>query len=172
MSDQKQLAQLFAAHAKQVQRFFQRRLGRADAQDLNQEVFLRLLRLKDLESIADPQGYLFTVAANLLRERTHSATYRRLQARLPIEAVLEAPELAVESSAEGELDRDFLLHRLQTAVDQLLPQDRQILTLIYKERLTYREIAQRLQMSKSAVEHAVGRAIGRCRKLMDLEENS
>src|ERR1044071_5441461 len=97
MADRNRLHQLFTAHAGQVVDFLRRRLARTtDAQDISQEVFLRMLRVEDLSSIRDPQGYLFTVANNLRRERFYTEGMDRNRARVPLEKAIEAePELEV-----------------------------------------------------------------------------
>ena len=60
---------LFARHRTALQAFFFRRLRtKADAADLAQEVYLRILRVNDPDTIRNPQAYLFAVAGNLLKE--------------------------------------------------------------------------------------------------------
>src|SRR5687767_659277 len=62
-------ATIFAKHQTLLTRFFRRRVSHTwDAQDLTQEVYLRLLRADERELIRNPEGYLRTVANNLLRE--------------------------------------------------------------------------------------------------------
>ena len=57
---------LFARHRTALQAFFFRRLRtKADAADLAQEVYLRILRVNDPDTIRNPQAYLFAVAGNL-----------------------------------------------------------------------------------------------------------
>src|SRR5271168_3636587 len=75
------------AYRGALQAFFYRRLrNKADAADLVQEVYLRMLRVSDPEAIHNPEAYLFTVAANLLKE---NAVADRRQAQ---EVAVEAPE--------------------------------------------------------------------------------
>jgi DNA-directed RNA polymerase specialized sigma24 family protein len=63
------IERLFAEqYAALVGFFYRRTRSKADAPDLAQEVYLRMLRVKDLDSIQSPQSYLFTVASNLLKE--------------------------------------------------------------------------------------------------------
>ena len=51
------------AYRGALQAFFYRRLRtKADAADLVQEVYLRMLRVSDPEAIRNPEAYLFTVA--------------------------------------------------------------------------------------------------------------
>jgi len=42
----------------------------ADVPDLIQEVFLRLLRVPDRETIRNPQAYLYTIAGHVLHQYT------------------------------------------------------------------------------------------------------
>src|SRR5262245_52939191 len=59
----------FRQYAGPLHRFLAKRLGRPqDVDDLAQEVFVRLLRLERPELVRKPQAYLFSVAANLVRE--------------------------------------------------------------------------------------------------------
>lgn len=168
MSDLKLMHQLFAAHAKQVRGFFRRRVAeRNDVPDLSQEVFLRLLRLQNLDSIEDPQRYLFTVASNLLYERAHSQAQRARPTRVPIEEVLDAPELAAEMSADQELDTEKQVLQLRRILQSLPAREREALVLVYEERQSYREIARRWGVSRTAVEKVVSRATARCRQYMN-----
>src|SRR5258706_13391568 len=51
--------------------YFQRRVGgRDEAEDLTQEVFLRLVRRLDVETIDNPEAFVFRTAINLLRARS------------------------------------------------------------------------------------------------------
>src|ERR1700688_2828950 len=67
---------LFAEHRNALQAFFYRRIkAKHDAADLVQEVYLRILRVKDTDAIRNPEGYLYTVATNLVYE--HSVLAQR-----------------------------------------------------------------------------------------------
>src|SRR5262245_42553709 len=67
-----QLSALSQRYRPILARFFQRRIRPdSDIDDLIQEVFARLARRGDLGEIAHIEGYLFEVAANLIRERAH-----------------------------------------------------------------------------------------------------
>ena len=60
---------LFAEHRRALQAFFYRRIRtKADAPDLVQEVYVRMLRVSDIHAIRDPERYLYTVASNLAKE--------------------------------------------------------------------------------------------------------
>ena len=71
MADPKRslVERLFAEHRAALQVFFRQRIKRkADAPDLTQEVYLRMLRVSDKETIRDPARYLYAVASNLAKE--------------------------------------------------------------------------------------------------------
>jgi DNA-directed RNA polymerase specialized sigma24 family protein len=61
---------IFGQHGPGLTAFIRRRVRRsADASDLTQELYLRLLRADRGELIRNPEAYLYTVAVNLLREQ-------------------------------------------------------------------------------------------------------
>src|ERR1700727_691554 len=72
MADPKRkLMERLEVHRAALQAFFYRRVNvRHDAADMVQEVYLRMLRVKDSDALRNPEGYLFTVASNLVYERS------------------------------------------------------------------------------------------------------
>jgi RNA polymerase sigma factor (sigma-70 family) len=133
-----------------------------------------MLRVEDLSTIRDPQGYLFTVANNLRRERFYTEGMDRNRARVPLEKAIEVePEFEVHLTADLDMDQDVQLRQLGRAVEHLSDRDRAVLTLRYVENLSYRDIAQRLGWSsKTAVERALAGAVARCREQFDRMENT
>src|ERR1700760_2200542 len=62
--------------------FLKRVNSRNEAEDLTQEVFMRLVNHPDRNNGQTIEGYVFTIAANLLRDRAKSvaaAHHRRVQ---------------------------------------------------------------------------------------------
>jgi RNA polymerase sigma factor (sigma-70 family) len=58
--------------------FFRRRVGdSADAEDLTQDTFVRLLALAEQESVDDPRALLFKIAGNLIKDRYRTGARRR-----------------------------------------------------------------------------------------------
>ncbi|WP_188946535.1 RNA polymerase sigma factor, partial [Polymorphobacter multimanifer] len=81
---QARLTDVASTYRLPLLRFFQRRVGPADdANDLVQDVFSRLAA-KDLDDILNLHGYVFQIAANVLRDRARRAGVRRI--------MMEAPE--------------------------------------------------------------------------------
>jgi RNA polymerase sigma factor (sigma-70 family) len=66
------LAAMEKDHGRQLRRFLAARMRYAasDVPDLVQEVFLRLLRIKDEDTIRNPRAYLYTVASHVLHQHT------------------------------------------------------------------------------------------------------
>jgi RNA polymerase sigma factor (sigma-70 family) len=155
-------AQVFAKHQGLLTGFFRRRVRHSwDAQDLTQEVYLRLLRADERELIRNPEGYLRTVAGNLLREYAvlHKRALRSQE--LP---ELEADPAFIEQAPEVELDRERHEAQLAAALDRLPPRWRAVLLMQHQHGLSYQDIARELGVSTHMVKKYVVKALASCRK--------
>lgn len=160
--------QVFAHREGWLLGYFRRRLAQpADARDLVQEVYLRLLHTDRGEAalIADPEAYLFTVAANLVKEE--AVLHRKRALHQDVTQVF--PELETrEETAEDLLDREQRERRLAEALQRLPPRHRAVMLMQYRDRLSYADIAQRLGVSTHMVKKYVVKALALCRR--DLAE--
>src|SRR5271168_4491731 len=69
----------FRDHAAELQRFLARRVGHAqDADDLAQEVFARLLRVRDADLVRNPLAYLLGIATHVVREFRQRKQHERV----------------------------------------------------------------------------------------------
>lgn len=156
--------QVFARREGWLLGYFRRRLAQpADARDLVQEVYLRILHTDrgEAATIADPEAYLFTVAANLVKEE--AVLHRRRALHVDVAQVL--PELETgEDSAEDLLDREHRERRLSEALQRLPPRHRAVMLMQYRERLSYADIAERLGVSTHMVKKYVVKALALCRR--------
>jgi RNA polymerase sigma-70 factor (ECF subfamily) len=124
------LAELNARYRQPLIAYFRRRVrGPDEAEDLAQEVFLRLVRRLDVEPIDNPEAFLFRTAVNLLRDRARRgktlASHREelswqagaFEALSPDRVLEGRQSLAGVTRALAQLDersRDaFILHRLE-----------------------------------------------------------
>ena len=91
---------LFAEHRGALQTFFLRRIrAKADAADLVQEVYVRMLRVSDEAAIRNPVHYLYTVANNLVKE--HAVLDRRQASGIDIDEAPAHEQLETLPSSTG-----------------------------------------------------------------------
>jgi RNA polymerase sigma factor (sigma-70 family) len=158
------LERLYAQHGA-LKAYFERRVRqRPDAAELAQEVYVRILRSAHPEQIRNPEAYLFTVAANLLRE--HAVMQRQRGQQIEIDDEL-AQELPAEFTGfDDEADRDRRIERLQEVLGQLSPKCQAAVVLQYWHGLSYAEIGERLGVSANMVKKYLSQALLHCRKRM------
>jgi RNA polymerase sigma factor (sigma-70 family) len=164
MAEPKQalVEKLFAQHSDALQAFFYRRIRtKPDAADLAQEVYLRILRVTDTDAIRNPEAYLYTVAANLLKE---NAVADRRQTDLVGSADGCEPEAPV--SVDGSLDTSRRVERLRVVLRQLPPKCQAAVLLQYRHGLSYEQIANRLGVSPHMVKKYLAQALIHCRRRM------
>lgn len=130
------------------------------AQEVVQDSFLKLyLKMKKGERIENPRAWLYRVARNLsLRIYTREPLWQELD---------RSPEPAESSSnPEAELLAKQRNSALRSALSSLSPQQRQCLDLRVRG-LRYREIAEVIGISTSAVGEFLRRAIVRLKEALD-----
>src|SRR5512134_3489968 len=114
------IERLFTRHRAALQAFFFRRLRtKADAADLAQEVYLRMLRVNDPNTIRNPEAYLFAVAGNLLKE--NAVADRRQATSVNVEEADALQMLAALSDFGAPLDSSQRVDRLRIVLKQLPP---------------------------------------------------
>ena len=156
---------LFAEHRGALQSFFRRRIrSKADAADMAQEVYLRMLRISNQAAIPDPVPYLYTVANNLVKE--HAVLDRRQASGIDIEQVATHEQLETLPAFDGELDAAQRVARLQVVLEQLRPRWQAAVELRFTHGLSYREIALRLGVSQQMAKRYVAQALLHCRRRM------
>jgi RNA polymerase sigma-70 factor (ECF subfamily) len=157
--------QLFTEHGGVLQAFLFRRVRRQpDAADLAQEVYLRMLRVPDIEAIRSPESYLFTVAGNLAKE--HARHGYRERSALDVDDPQVQEQLAELPAYPGDPDREQRVGRLREVLDQLPPKCRAAVVLQYWHHQSYQEIAQQLGISTHMVKKYLSQALVHCRRRM------
>ena len=156
---------LFAEHRAALHAFFLRRIRtKADAADLAQEVYVRMLRIRDLEAIRSPVSYLYTVANNLVKE--HAVLDRRQASSVDIDEAPAHVQLETLPAFDGDLDATQRVARLGVVLKQLRPKCRAAVELRFTHGLSYREIAMHLGVSPQMAKKYVAQALGHCRRRM------
>ncbi len=156
---------LFAEHRGALWTFFLRRIrDKADAADLAQEVYLRMLRISDQDAIRNPVHYLYTVANNLVKE--HAVLERRQAAGIDIEEAPAHEGLETLPEFDGELDARQRVARLGIVLQQLRPKCRAAVELRFTQELSFREIAMHLGVSPQMAKKYVAQGLSHCRRRM------
>jgi RNA polymerase sigma factor (sigma-70 family) len=155
-----------ALHGRPLLRFFVSRLpDAAEAPDMVQEVYLRLLRLDRPDLIQSPEAYLYTIAANIAREQRLKRVTRPAHVALddtPPEVLPSDADpfgMATPESAALSADR---LQQLQVVLMQLSPKARACLVWHRRDGLTYKEIGARLGISTNMVKKYLSQAMAHC----------
>lgn len=140
--------------------FLKRVHDRAEAEDLTQEAFVRLVRNPDRRDGSAIHAYVFTIAANLLRDRARARAVRAGD-HAPVHELPEgyAPGLVEDVSPERVLLARETLAEVLGALAELEDRTRDIFILSRLENLPQREIAALYGISVSAVEKHVIRAM-------------
>lgn len=156
-------AQRFSDYHLALNRYFRRRVShREDAEDLAQEVYLRLLRAEPSDgAIRNPEAYLYTVAVNLLRER--AALARRRGENASLDSVDESV-MGVAAIAEDDIDRAAREKRLAEIVQALPPKFRAVIVMHYHHGLNYQDMAKHFGVTPHAIKKYVGQALRLCRR--------
>jgi RNA polymerase sigma-70 factor (ECF subfamily) len=162
-SPPQQVELLFREHHDQVFRTAYRVTGSAaDAEDVLQTVFLRLVRRKEeLDLSPSPGSYLHRAAVNasldLLRSRTRSRSVSI------DEVAFDAPHSTEPSPESQQVDRE-LQNQIRRSVAKLSPKAAEIIVLKYFEERSNLEIAQMLGTSQMVIGVLLHRARTRLRK--------
>lgn len=154
---------LYGRFRRPLVAYFHKRIGdRAEAEDLTQEVFVRLLGYVSLEAVENADAFVFKVASNLLHDRGRCALRQPQPDGLALDPE-ETDELAkcyVEDCGPERvlLGREALGAALK-ALDELDERTRNIFILSRVERMKQRDIAVLYGISASTVEKEVMRAM-------------
>jgi RNA polymerase sigma factor (sigma-70 family) len=149
-----------------LRRFFERRIiEHADAEDLVQEVFLRLTRHGDLGDVTNVEGYLFQTAANILRDQLRQRVSRHAQHHEPIDHDHDHVEGGAYSP-ERVLQGREAMHRLSQALLALPERTRAVFILCRIDGLPHAEVATGLGTSLSTVNKHLARAMDELTRCM------
>jgi RNA polymerase sigma factor (sigma-70 family) len=154
---------LYNAHAGRLLGFLAYRTGdRALAEDLLADTFERVLRARrpfDRRK-ASEKTWLYTIALNLLRDRTR----RRAAETRALERVAVGERGAVAESPVETIERR---DSIEPALETLSPEEREAIALRFGADLTVPEIARLKREKLTTVEGRVYRALRKLRDRLD-----
>lgn len=134
------------------------------AKDIVQDVFFKFWTNRDHLNIQSSlKGYLkrscVNAALDYLRKRKN---FRKVENE---EILVQSP--STMRNAAQNLETEELQAKVDAAIDSLHPKCRTVFMLSRKEELTYREIAEKLDISVKTVESHMGTALKKLRVLLN-----
>ena len=159
---------LYHLHRQRVYSLCLRFTGNApDAEDLAQEVFLRLLRVQHYESIRNPEAYLFTVASHVLHQ--HALRQSNVPKSVNIADMFSELQLTSGDDPAARVATNQRIEILLRAMQELPPKIATTLWLSRFAGLSLEEIAQHLGVSRPSAKLYLARAL---RHVKDADERA
>ena len=151
---------LYKKYWRQVYNFTRLYLTTVEsAEEVVQDVFVKLWEARELIRQEDNfKGLLFIITRNLIFNQ-HRKTLNEDFYKMTVLAAMESAY-----NIEEEIEAHNLSEYIDTLIQELPPRRREIFNLSRKQHLTYKEIAQRLNISEKTVENQIGEALKYLRK--------
>lgn len=128
----------------------------ADAEDIVQESWLRMVQVEHRGPVQNLGAYLRRIASNLIKD-AHRHRALRIEVSLPAEMVEAVP--SQQSGPEALLITRQELARMDKMLAKLPMRSRQVFYLARIEGLTFAEIGRQLGLSRQTVHGHMGRAL-------------
>ena len=158
------LTRSFLEAREDLLRFLKRRSRRASADDIVQNVWLKLHERGGSETWHEPRAVLFTTAANLGID----AYRREIAAEKAISRdVARAAANAQSLDPETQADAAGRLEKVSAALAQLPPECRDAFLMNRLEKLTHSQIAANLGISTKTVQRHIERALRACVQVLE-----
>lgn len=156
--------ELAARHEGKLRRFLRPRVrNSADIPDIIQEVFLRLLRVSNHETIRAPEAYIFAVASHVAQQHTLKSTNS-------LELGDAASDVRAVSDPALEVAAQQCVELLDRALLQLSPKAQATFLLHRRDGKSVEEISQELGISRPMAKKYLVKTLVRFRKqLKDAE---
>lgn len=151
--------QLFQDHNRSLLAFLVRKLGsEAEAHEIAQEAYVRLLQLERPEAISFLRAYLFRIAGNLAVDRLR---HRRVCDDGPPQQLFE--ELMARPSPEQTAIARQEFERLLSALEELPPACRTACSLHFFAERTLTDIAREMKLTRRCIYNYITRGLAHCR---------
>lgn len=143
----------FDLHYEKIRNYLYYRLGDMEsAEDITQEVFVKLWENRKKIIEGKELGFLFQVASNLFKNHYKREKYHlEFVSNTKLKDDVETPEFVLEMKEFDE--------RLQQAIADLPEKCRSIFLLNRIDKMTYAEIAECNQVSVKAIEKQMSKAL-------------
>ncbi len=153
-----QLGVLYREHNGWLRGWLRQRLSNsADAADLAQDTFVRVLLARSAEGLREPRHYLATVARGLVID-----LYRRRSLEQAYLEVLAAQPERYAPSAEARTEILDSLLAIDRLLDGLGARTRAIFLAVQLDGLSYEKAAERVGVSVTTVRKHLAKALMHC----------
>lgn len=157
------LIQTYLEKRDTLLRLFTASLGRPDlAEDILQELYLKIEKFGPDQSVENPLGYLFRAANNIYLNRLRAQGSQVVRDEAWQDAhtdTIGAEAIAAEPGAEAALIHKQTLAGILAALAELDETTQAVVRLNRFEGLTQKEVAGRLGLSLATVERRLGNAL-------------
>ena len=155
--------ELAARHGAHLRRFLRSRVRDAsDIPDIVQEVFLRLLRVSNHETIRAPEAYIFTIARHVAQQ--HSLQSAARAGSEDLDEMLAQLRTATEADPALELTAEQCVAELDATLHRLSPKVQATFLLHRRDGLSIDEISARLGVSRPMAKKYMVKALVAFRK--------
>lgn len=147
------LAELFRTYNGTLVGYLAVRLkSQAEAAEVAQEAYLRLLGMSDTGKIIDLRSFLFRTAHNLAIDRIRrEQLQRRAQEEAGVALLADPAQAEAAPGPERETSARQVIDLLRAAIEELPPKCRLAFILYKLQGQSYGEIAERMQLTESMV---------------------
>lgn len=134
------------------------------AKELTQDIFLAIYQQKtELHLIEDFKAYLFALAKNkIFNYYRHELVKQKYHTR-----VLMNDQKMLTPEGNEILENKEQLQLINNQIEKLPPKCREVFKLSRQENLTYKSIAQRLNISENTVDQHIRKALGILRSALE-----
>jgi RNA polymerase sigma-70 factor (ECF subfamily) len=150
----------YLQHSQALKNYLMMTVSEADAQDLVQDVYLRMANHGSLSMVQNIRAFMFTTATNLLRDRWRKANAKFAPTLVNYEDCCLSDQAGDPCEVVDWQDR---LKRVNRAIAQLPDKPKQAFELSRMQSRSYAEIAAQLQVSVSMIEKHISLALNRIR---------
>ncbi len=164
---------IYRDYYARIRRYLARLVGMGEAEDLTQEVFLKISRsLDSFRGESSIATWVYRIATNAAIDRVRSPAYRSRVSSAPVEESREADEVVAAAedrvfSAEEDAIRREMSGCVQDLMTQLPENYRTVLVLSEIEGMKNSEIAEVLGLSLETVKIRLHRARRRLKEILE-----
>ena len=156
---------LYKTHAKSLRNHLYFKFGDLEkAEDVVQEAFVKLWMKCSTVLFDNVGGFLYTISKNLFIDKIRSKK---------VSLEFEKNYITVEHESEDpyfHLRTKEFKQQIEKSIAALPEKQREAFLLNRIEKLTYKEIAQKLEISQTAVENRISKALIKLKEIVEVQK--